>query len=80
MQRSTAHAQWVVEVLVWASAETIQGNGETFYAKLGHDASLICEYYEIRIVTPTFDMWDVQQRRLLDVRLDERLAVTVRLP
>jgi hypothetical protein len=37
MERGSAHAHWIVQVLVRASTEAIQGDGETFYAKLGHE-------------------------------------------
>ncbi len=40
MQRSAANAQRMLQILVRASAETVQRNGEAFYAKPGHGASL----------------------------------------
>lgn len=43
MKRGAADAQWIGDVLVRASAEAVQRNGETLYAKPGHDGCLICE-------------------------------------
>lgn len=43
MQRSASDAEWVVDILVRAGAETVERYGETFYAKLGHGVSRRCE-------------------------------------
>ena len=43
MKRGAAHAERVVDVLVWASAEAVERDGETFYTKLGHGVSRGCE-------------------------------------
>jgi hypothetical protein len=43
MQRSSSHAERVVDILVRAGAETVERYGETFYAKLGHGFSPGCE-------------------------------------
>jgi hypothetical protein len=43
MKRGATQAEWVVDVLVWASAEAVERDGETFDTKLGHVVSRECE-------------------------------------
>jgi hypothetical protein len=41
MKRGAAYAEWIIDVLIRPSAETVERDGEAFYAEFGHDASLL---------------------------------------
>lgn len=41
MQRGTAYAQWMGQVLIRPGTIAVQRNGEAFYAKFGHGAAAV---------------------------------------
>jgi len=36
VQRRSAHPEWILEALIWASTVAVQGHTETMDAELGH--------------------------------------------